>query len=56
MYDVAQAEEFFITSSAICAMPVCEVDGFKPKKPIPGPITKKLIEAFAAETGRKYSN
>ncbi len=56
MYDVAQAEEFFITSSAICAMPVCEVDSFKPKKPIPGPITKKLIEAFAAETGRKYSN
>ncbi len=56
MYDVAQAQEFFITSSAICAMPVCEVDGFKPKKPIPGPITKKLIEAFAAETGRKYSN
>ena len=56
MYDVAQAEEFFITSSAICAMPVCEVDSFKPKKPIPGPVTKKLIEAFAAETGRKYSN
>ena len=55
MYDVAQAEEFFITSSAICAMPVYEVDSFKPKKPIPGPVTKKLIEAFAAETGRKYS-
>ena len=55
MYDVAQAEEVFITSSAICAMPVSEVDSFKPKKQVPGPITKQLIEAFAIETGFKFT-
>jgi branched-chain amino acid aminotransferase len=51
MYDVAQAEEFFITSSAICATPVAQVDGFFPKHPVPGPITKRLIDAFASDTG-----
>ena len=51
MYDVAQAEEYFITSSAICATPVSEVDGFTPKRSVPGPITTQLIEAFAADTG-----
>lgn len=51
MYDVAQAEEYFLTSSAICAMPVQSVDGFCPKKGVPGPITRKLIDAFVEETG-----
>ena len=51
MYDVAQAEEYFLTSSAICALPVREVDGFRPKEPVPGPVTRRLIDAFAEETG-----
>ena len=51
MYDVAQAEELFITSSAICATPVSVIDGFTPKRTAPIPITTRLIEAFAAETG-----
>ncbi len=51
MYDVAQAEEYFITSSAICAMPVREVDSFRPKAEVPGPVTRRLMDAFAAETG-----
>jgi branched-chain amino acid aminotransferase len=50
MYDVAQAEEYFITSSAICAMPVREVDSFRPKGDVPGPVTSRLIEAFVEET------
>jgi len=50
-YDLAQAEEFFLTSSAICALPVREVDSFRPKAPVPGPVTRRLIEAFVAETG-----
>lgn len=54
MYDVAQAEECFITSSAICATPVSSVDGFTPKLPIPGPITTRLIDAFAADTGYDF--
>ena len=55
LYDIAQADEFFITSSAICAMPVREVDGFHPKASVPGPITKRLVEAFIDETGFDYS-
>jgi len=55
IYDIAQAEEFFITSSAVCAMPVREIDGFRPKAPVPGPITKRLIEAFIEETGFDFS-
>jgi branched-chain amino acid aminotransferase len=54
LYDIAQAEEFFLTSSAVCAVPVREVDGFRPKAPIPGPITKRLIEAFVEETGYDF--
>lgn len=55
LYDIAQAEEFFITSSAICAMPVRQIDGFKPRAPVPGPITQRLIHAFAEETGFDFS-
>lgn len=51
MYDVAQADECFITSSGICAMPVCAVDDYIPRQPIPGPITQQLIDAFTADTG-----
>ena len=51
LYDVAQAEEFFLTSSATCAMPVREIDRFQPAAPVPGPVTKRLIAAFAEETG-----
>lgn len=54
MYDLAQAEEIFITSSAICAIPVSAVDDFVPLQLVPGQITTKLISAFAAETGFDY--
>ncbi len=53
-YDLAQADEYFITSSAICAMPVRQIDSFKPSAPVPGPITKRLIEAFVEETGYDF--
>lgn len=51
LYDIAQADEFFITSSALCAMPVRRIDGFVPRAPVPGPVTQRLIRAFAEETG-----
>jgi len=51
LYDIAQAEEFFLTASPFCVMPVRQVDGFKPILPVPGPITLKLTEAFINETG-----
>lgn len=53
-YDLAQADEYFITSSAICAMPVREIDGFRPAAPVPGPVTRRLMEAFVEETGYDF--
>ena len=51
VYDLTQADEFFITSSATCVTPVTEVQGIRPRLPAPGPVTKRLIAAFAEETG-----
>jgi branched-chain amino acid aminotransferase len=55
VYDLAQAEEYFITSSAVCALPVREIDGFRPRASVPGPITRRLMAAFAEETGLDVS-
>ena len=51
LYDVAQADEFFLTSSVTCITPVREVSGIRPSSPVPGPITKRLMKAFAEEVG-----
>jgi len=51
LYDLTQSEEFFITSSATCVTPVREVNGIRPSSPVPGPVTKRLMRAFAEETG-----
>jgi branched-subunit amino acid aminotransferase/4-amino-4-deoxychorismate lyase len=51
LYDLAQSEEFFITSSTTCVTPVREVSGIRPLSPVPGPVTKRLMRAFAEETG-----
>ncbi len=55
VYDIAQAEEAFLTASTSCVMPVQEVDGFRPKAPIPGPLTRRLMGAFVEETGFDFS-
>lgn len=55
LYDIAQADEFFLSSSAICALPVREVHGFRPRASIPGPLTRRLIGAFVEETGFDFS-
>lgn len=55
MYDVSQAQECFLTSSAICAMPVREIDSFRPSLALPGPVNSRLIAAFAAETGFDFA-
>jgi len=51
LYDLAQSEEFFLTSSVACITPVREVNGIRPMSPVPGPITRRLMMAFAEETG-----
>ncbi len=54
-YDLAQAEEFFITSSATCVTPVREVHGIRPTSPVPGPIAQQLMRAFVKETGFDFA-
>jgi branched-subunit amino acid aminotransferase/4-amino-4-deoxychorismate lyase len=51
LYDLAQSDEFFLTSSATCVTPVREVNGIRPLTSVPGPVTKRLLKAFAEETG-----
>jgi len=51
LYDLAQSEEFFITSSVTCVTPVREISGIRPSSSVPGPVTKRLMKAFAEETG-----
>ncbi len=50
MFDAANAEEMFLTSTSLCILPVRNFNG----QPVadgrtPGPITKRLTDAYAAE-------
>jgi branched-chain amino acid aminotransferase len=56
LYDLAQSEEFFLTSSVTCVTPVREVHGIRPSSPVPGPVTRQLISAFVEETGFDFRN
>ena len=55
LYDLAQAEEFFLTTSASCVLPVREVHGIRPSFPVPGPISQRLMKAFMEETGFDFA-
>ena len=51
-YDIAAADEAFITSTSFCLCPVRSFDGQAVvEKQIPGPITKKLMDAYCEEVG-----
>jgi branched-chain amino acid aminotransferase len=54
MYDVAQADEMFITSSTTGVTPVRQVDRFRPRCHAPGAVTIRLIEALSHETGYDF--
>ena len=52
MFDAANAEEMFLTSTSLCILPVRAFNG----APVgdgkaPGPITKKLIDAYSKDVG-----
>jgi branched-chain amino acid aminotransferase len=50
--DVASADEAFLTSSTKEIVPVVAVDSLTIGEGVPGPLTKLLLEAFRARTGR----
>jgi branched-chain amino acid aminotransferase len=52
MFDAANAEEMFLTSTSLCILPVRSFDGAPVGDgKIPGPITKRLIDAYSRSVG-----
>lgn len=51
LYDVYAAEEAFITSTSLAICPVASVNGRSLGAALPGPVTKRLIEAYVALVG-----
>lgn len=52
LFDAYNADEAFITSTSFCICPVRSVNGRRVGEPaIPGPITRRLIEAYVEMVG-----
>lgn len=51
LYDVYGADEAFITSTSLAICPVLSVDGRTLPGPLPGPVTKRLTEAYVGLVG-----
>jgi branched-chain amino acid aminotransferase len=52
LYDAANAEEMFLTSTSLCILPVKRFNGAPVADgAVPGPITKQLIDAYAKSVG-----
>lgn len=47
LYDAANADEVFMTSTSLCICPVRSIGGRPLPQPLPGPITKRLTNAYA---------
>lgn len=46
-YDAYNAEEAFLASTSPTIVPVQSIGGVKPRADVPGPITKRLIQAWS---------
>ncbi|HEX3882191.1 MAG TPA: aminotransferase class IV [Stellaceae bacterium] len=51
LYDAATADEIFMSSTSLCLCPVRSIGGRAVPGPIPGPITRRLTEAYARSVG-----
>ncbi len=51
LYDAATADEIFMTSTSLCLCPVRSIGGRVLPGPLPGPLTRRLSEAYAHEVG-----
>ena len=55
LYRALNADESFITSTSLCICPVRSINTRQVREPtIPGPLTKQLMDAFAALAGYDY--
>ena len=49
LFDAATADEIFMTSTSLCLCPVRSIGGRALPGPLPGPVTRRLSEAYAHE-------
>ena len=47
LFDAATADEIFMTSTSLCLCPVRSIGGRTLSGPLPGPVTRRLSEAYA---------
>jgi len=47
LYDAGVADEIFMTSTSLCICPVRSIGGRKLPAPLPGPVTKRISDAYA---------
>jgi branched-chain amino acid aminotransferase len=50
-FDIATANEFFVTASTWGVLPVASVDRSAPRDAVPGAVTMRLIDELARLTG-----
>lgn len=50
--DIYNADEVFVTSTTAEVLPVCKVDSISIASGMPGPITRRLLNAYRAEVSR----
>ena len=50
-YDIATANEFFVTASTWGVLPARSIDRFRPRDGVPGEVTMRLIDRLSALTG-----
>jgi branched-chain amino acid aminotransferase len=50
-YDIANANEFFVTASTWGVLPVRSIDRFSPRDGVPGDVTMRLIDKLSALAG-----
>ena len=51
LYDIYNADEAFQTGSSYCMLPISRINGKRLWNEIPGPITKRLLDAYSEEMG-----
>jgi len=49
LYDAATSDEIFMTSTSLCLCPVRSIGGRQLPGPLPGPVTRRLSEAYARQ-------
>jgi branched-chain amino acid aminotransferase len=50
LFDAANADEMFLTSTSLCICPAASFNG-RPLAGVAGPLTRRLMQAFAHEVG-----